>query len=107
MLRKKGECGLKATGIVRRIDDLGRIVIAKELRKTLGINEGDPIEAFVEDDKVILRKYQPGCVFCGNVEHLWEHKGVQICQSCVDTLTKCARPEEVKANAEPRASKKA
>ncbi|GAB6170596.1 AbrB/MazE/SpoVT family DNA-binding domain-containing protein [Paradesulfitobacterium aromaticivorans] len=77
---------MKATGIIRRIDDLGRIVIAKELRRTLGIEEGDPLEAFTQDDQIILKKYQPGCVLCGNVEHLVEIRGKQVCRECIDSL---------------------
>lgn len=73
---------MKATGIVRRIDDLGRVVIAKELRKTLGINDGDPLEAFVEGENIILRKYQPGCAFCGAVEGVQPYKGKFVCPKC-------------------------
>ena len=81
---------MKATGIVRRIDDLGRIVIPKELRRTMGVKEGDPMEFYVKDDKIIIKKYQPGCIFCDNVEPLWQHKGKSICSDCIDTLARCA-----------------
>ena len=84
---------MKATGIVRKIDDLGRIVIPKELRGTMSIAEGDPVEFYVKDDEIVLKKYQPGCTFCDNIEHLWQHKGKSICQSCIDTLAGCAAPK--------------
>lgn len=74
---------MKATGIVRRIDDLGRVVIPKELRRAHFIEEGDPLEFFVDGDKIILRKYQPGCIFCGNTESLQLFHGKHICTSCI------------------------
>lgn len=73
---------LKATGIVRRIDDLGRVVIPKEMRRTLEIKEGDPLEFYVNGDQVILRKYEPGCVLCGSLEDLHTLEGKQICLPC-------------------------
>ena len=65
---------MKATGIVRRVDDLGRIVIPKELRDTMDIEEKEPLEIYVEGDKVIFKKYRPGCIFCGDVEEVFEFK---------------------------------
>jgi transcriptional pleiotropic regulator of transition state genes len=55
---------MKLIGIVRKIDDLGRVVLPKELRRTMGIDDRDAIEIYVEDEKVILKKYQPACCFC-------------------------------------------
>jgi len=78
---------MKATGIVRRVDELGRIVIPKELRRTLGIDEGAPMEIYVDEDKVIFKKYQPGCIFCGNV-HVRPFKDKLICESCASELSK-------------------
>lgn len=76
---------MKATGIVRRIDDLGRVVIPKELRRTMGIADGDPLEIFVDGDKIILRKYAPGCCLCGNSERellsLYPEK--LVCKACI------------------------
>ena len=57
---------MKATGIVRKVDSLGRIVLPIELRRTLGIGELDPLEIFVDGEKIILRKYEPACTFCEN-----------------------------------------
>ncbi|MEK4513631.1 AbrB/MazE/SpoVT family DNA-binding domain-containing protein [Paenibacillus sp. FSL K6-2524] len=80
---------MKSTGIVRRIDDLGRVVIPKEIRRTLGVKEGDPLEIFVEGDKIILKKYQPGCHICSSVEDkLHPFYGHQICDKCVEQVAK-------------------
>ncbi|WP_309304409.1 AbrB/MazE/SpoVT family DNA-binding domain-containing protein [Brevibacillus laterosporus] len=75
---------MKSTGIVRKIDELGRIVIPKELRKTQGLTYGTPMELFVDEDQIILRKYEPGCVLCGSVQNLKTHKsGKKICKKCL------------------------
>lgn len=78
---------MKSTGIVRNIDELGRIVVPKEIRKKLGISNTDPVEIYVEDDKIILTKYLPVCHFCGNVNDLTEHMGKNICKECISSLT--------------------
>ena len=62
---------MKSTGIVRKVDELGRIVLPIELRRTLDINKKDSIEIFVEGNQVILKKYQPACVFCGNANDIF------------------------------------
>jgi transcriptional pleiotropic regulator of transition state genes len=77
---------MKSTGIVRPVDELRRVVVPKELRRTLGIGNGDPVEIFTEDDKIILRKYRPGCVFCDNVDNLSEYQGKLICSECIKRL---------------------
>lgn len=74
---------MKSTGIVRRIDDLGRVVLPKELRRTLGVSEGDGLEIFVHEKSIILRKYQPGCFICGNGDHLQSFYDKQICNKCI------------------------
>ena len=73
---------MKSTGIVRRIDELGRVVIPIELRNKFGIDEKDPIEIFVEGSNIILKKYEPNCVFCGSSKNLVEYKGKLICEKC-------------------------
>lgn len=93
----------KATGVVRKIDELGRIVLPIELRRTLSLEEGNSLEIFTNDkEEIVLKKYQPGCAFCYNVEHLWNHKGKPVCQKCVNTLAECAStkrsPEEITRN---------
>ena len=77
---------MKSTGIVRKIDDLGRMVIPIELRKTMDINKKDPMEIFVDNDRIVLKKYQPGCFLCGNLEDTIEYKGRIICKSCLKEL---------------------
>ncbi len=79
---------MKSTGMVRRIDDLGRVVIPKELRKTFNIAEGDPIEIFTDGDSVVLRKFQVKCVFCGAEENLKDYIGSKVCQNCVTAIRK-------------------
>jgi transcriptional pleiotropic regulator of transition state genes len=77
---------MKATGIVRKIDELGRIVIPMELRRTLDIKERDPIEIFVDGERIVLVKYQPGCTICGNPDKNKTFKGSRICQKCINEL---------------------
>ena len=81
---------MKSTGMTRPIDQLGRIVIPKELRRTLDIEVGDPLEIFVDGEEVILRKYKPGCVFCGNVKYVVEFKGKKVCTNCIKDIYKWA-----------------
>ena len=73
---------MKATGIVRKVDELGRVVIPIELRNKLGIKEKDPIEIYVDGSSVILKKYQPNCVFCGGTKNLVEYKDKLVCEKC-------------------------
>ena len=77
---------MKFTGIVRNIDELGRIVVPKELRRMLEINNNDPVEIFVEGDKIILRKYVPDCIFCGSHDDLVLFKDKKICKVCLEEL---------------------
>jgi transcriptional pleiotropic regulator of transition state genes len=77
---------IKATGIVRRVDDLGRIVIPMELRRTLGIGEKESLEIFVDDDRVILRVYRHACIFCSDTEDTTMYKDKLICCSCRQDL---------------------
>ena len=69
---------MKSTGIVRKVDELGRIVLPSELRTTLNIKEKDPLEIFIEESKIILRKYEPSCVFTGVMDGLVEYKGKKV-----------------------------
>ncbi|MFZ3171936.1 MAG: AbrB/MazE/SpoVT family DNA-binding domain-containing protein [Carboxydocellales bacterium] len=75
---------MKSTGIVRKVDDLGRVVVPIELRRTLGINEGDGLEIFVDNEKIFLKKYQPGCQICNQVNDITEIAGVRLCKKCVE-----------------------
>ncbi len=78
---------MKATGIVRDVDPLGRIVIPKELRKTFGIMDGDPLEIFVDSGMIILKPYEPACIFCGQADgNVKEYKGKLICGRCAKEI---------------------
>ncbi len=77
---------MKSTGIVRKIDELGRIVLPKELRMTLNINEKDALEIFVDNSMIVLKKYEPACMFCGKMEDIVNYKGYNICKECVEKL---------------------
>ncbi len=79
---------MKATGIVRKVDDLGRVVLPIELRRSLGIQEKDPLEIFVDGDHIILRKSTRMCVFCGSGENVEEFKGKGVCSGCRRELSK-------------------
>lgn len=73
---------MKSTGIVRKIDHLGRIVLPIELRRVLDIDKDSSLEIYVENDSILLRKYQPACVFCGGSEEVASYKGRNICAAC-------------------------
>ena len=73
---------MKSTGVVRKVDDLGRIVLPKELRRTLDIKEKDPLEIYVDGEMIILGKYEPACIFCGEASNIVEFKGKKICKDC-------------------------
>lgn len=77
---------MKATGIVRPIDELGRVVIPKELRKVFQIKNKDSMEIFVDRDMIILKKYEPACIFCGETDNLISYNGRTVCSNCVDQM---------------------
>lgn len=79
---------MKTTGIVRRIDELGRIVLPVELRRTLGIDVKDQIEILIEGNKIILRKYEDSCIFCGGKDNLVSYAGKNVCKDCIKELGK-------------------
>jgi len=79
---------MKSTGIVRNVDELGRIVIPKEMRRKMDIKSSDPIEIYVEGDKIILTKYQHSCMFCGSNSSLLSFKDKNICTDCIEELKK-------------------
>ena len=77
---------MKSTGIVRRVDELGRIVIPIELRNKLKIEEKDPIEIYLDGSSIILKKYQENCVFCGSTKKVVDYKGKLICSKCMENI---------------------
>lgn len=85
---------MKATGIVRKVDELGRIVLPKELRRTLGIGEKDPMEIYTDGKGIILRKYAPGCAFCGSVNGIRYIHGMLVCNICANNMKMLYRTAE-------------
>ena len=81
---------MKSTGIVRPVDNLGRVVIPMEIRSTFDINPKDSLEIFTEGDKIILKKYRPSCVFCGNADDVVYLDDKRICRSCIEKISKLA-----------------
>ena len=77
---------MKSTGIVRKIDELGRVVLPIELRRTYDLAVKDAIEIYTEDDKIILKKFQKSCIFCGETEDLIDYKGKTLCSKCLEEL---------------------
>ena len=77
---------MKSTGIVRRVDELGRIVIPKELRTKFKIAEKDPIEIYVDGSSIVLRKYEESCIFCGSTRKVVDYKGKLVCAKCAHDL---------------------
>lgn len=77
---------MKSTGMVRRVDELGRVVIPKEIRSKLDIEEKDPLEIYVEGSSIILKKFQTNCIFCGSTNNLIEYKDKLICTKCIENL---------------------
>jgi transcriptional pleiotropic regulator of transition state genes len=85
---QRREINLKSTGIVRKVDELGRVVIPIELRRTLNIEEKDSLEIYVDGEHIILKKYEPACIFCANAKDVIQYKGKNICPSCMEEFKK-------------------
>ena len=77
---------MKSTGIVRKVDELGRIVLPIELRRTLNIELRDPVEIYVDGQSIVLRKHEPTCVFCGSAKKVISFKGKNVCAACKQEL---------------------
>lgn len=78
---------MKSTGIVRKVDELGRIVLPIELRRTLDINEKDSLEIYVEGGQIVLKKYEPACIFCSSASNILVFKGKNICAECASKIS--------------------
>ena len=78
---------MKSTGIVRQMDHLGRVVLPIELRRTLDIHEKDALEIYVDEDSIILKKYEPACIFCDNEKDIIEFRGKNICPKCFQEMS--------------------
>ena len=77
---------MKATGIIRKVDELERVVIPIEIRNKFNIVEKDPIEIYVDESSIVLKKYEPNCIFCGETNNLVEYKGKLVCKKCSEKL---------------------
>ena len=86
---RKGLVRMKSTGIVRKVDELGRIVLPIELRRTLDIAEKDSLEIYMDGSSIILKKYQPSCVFCDDAKDIVVFHGKNICPKCIKALQEC------------------
>lgn len=79
---------MKSTGIIRRLDELGRVVIPKEIRDQFNIQEKDPMEIYVDAEKIILQKHERSCCICDNIENVIEYKEKIICKKCIEEISK-------------------
>ena len=89
---------MKSTGIVRKLDELGRVVIPIELRNKFNISERDPIEMYVDGSNSVLKKYECNCIFCGNSNDLKDFKGKNICSNCLKKINTMTEKEKNKEN---------
>lgn len=78
---------MKSTGVVRQLDNLGRVVLPIELRRTMNIGVKDMVEVFVEGEDIILRKYEVGCVFCGSKDNVFLFRDKPLCRACQQALS--------------------
>lgn len=79
---------MKSTGIIRKVDELGRVVLPIELRRTLDIVERDELEIYMDGDRIILKKFEPSCIFCESARELVSYRGKNVCQECIRSMGK-------------------
>ena len=91
MEERKEWSKMKSTGIVRKVDELGRIVLPIELRRTLDIAEKDSLEIYMDGPSIILKKYQPACIFCDDARDVIVFRGKNICPKCIKALQECGQ----------------
>ena len=82
----KENSSMKSTGILKSVDELGRIVLPKKMRENLDIDIRDKVELFVEGDRIILQKYVPNCIFCGAEQNIFIFNGKRLCAECLESL---------------------
>ena len=85
--RKKGWARMKSTGIIRKVDELGRVVLPVELRRSLDIDVKDELEIYLDNDRIILQKFQPSCIFCASSHGLVRYHGKNVCHDCIRNLS--------------------
>ncbi len=78
---------MKSTGIIRKVDELGRVVIPIEIRNQFNISQKDPIEIFIDGSSIVLKKFEPNCIFCGNTKKLIEYHDKLICEKCAKKIS--------------------
>lgn len=78
---------MKSTGIVRPLDTLGRVVLPIELRRVLSLGPKDPVEIYVDGDYILLKKYQPSCIFCESMDDITTYQGKNVCAACIEKLS--------------------
>ncbi len=81
---------MKSLGVIRKVDELGRVVLPVETRKRLGLEPKDPVEIFVERDRIVLKKYEPVCIFCGSTGDAVIWKDKRVCKRCVEQMKRGA-----------------
>lgn len=79
---------MKSTGIIRKVDELGRIVLPIEIRRTLDIGERDEVEIFMDNDQIVLQKFEPSCIFCGSVNALVTYCNKNVCRECIRNMNR-------------------
>lgn len=79
---------MRGNGVIRRVDELGRVVIPIDMRTQLGIVEKDPLEIYIEEDSIVLKKYEQKCIFCNNTKKLLNFDGKLICKRCINNIAK-------------------
>lgn len=82
---------MKSTGIIRKMDELGRVVIPIEIRNQFNIAEKDPVEIYVDGSSIVIKKYEPNCIFCGNTENLINYNDKLICEDCSKKISKLVK----------------
>lgn len=85
---------MKSIGIVRKVDQLGRVVLPKELRKAMNIEEGQALEMYTEGEMIMLKKYQPGCHCCGSINVTATVQGIKLCDKCIDKFNEAIKKIE-------------
>ncbi|MCL2386441.1 MAG: AbrB/MazE/SpoVT family DNA-binding domain-containing protein [Defluviitaleaceae bacterium] len=81
---------MKATGVVRRVDELGRVVLPCELRRVMHIKDRDSLEVFVDSDRIVLKKYEPACTFSGSADELFDYKGRKVSKQAIKEMAEIA-----------------
>ncbi len=84
--RESGEVAMKTPGMIRKIDDLGRIVLPSQLRKSLDLQCGDELEVYMEENCLVLKKFSPACIFCGEIRGLMSFRGKNVCGKCIQIM---------------------